>query len=91
MGGLLKHTNWGSHEFLIAVRREIPAARKTLAKRAKGVGTPGAPPPLCRSLPIVPGGDAFYPVNLKRQEGEGGRWALRALPAEGSIRTAADG
>ena len=21
---------------------------------------PGAPPPLCRSPPIVPGGDAFY-------------------------------
>jgi hypothetical protein len=52
---------------------------------------PGAPPPLCRSPSIVPGGDAFYPVNLKRQEGEGGRWSRRALPAEGSIRTAADG
>eukprot|EP00979_Chaetoceros_neogracilis_P003139 scaffold532_cov275-Chaetoceros_neogracile.AAC.13 len=73
MGGLLKHTNWGSHQFLIAVRREIPAAGKTLANRAKGVGTPGAPPPLCRSSPIVPGGDAFYLVymGLKKVQARG--------------------
>jgi len=35
--------------------------------------------------------EAQNPENLKRQEGEGGRWEKRALPAEGSIRTAADG
>jgi hypothetical protein len=39
MGELEEKTIWGSHQFLIAVRREIPAAGKTLAKRAKWVGS----------------------------------------------------
>eukprot|EP00979_Chaetoceros_neogracilis_P001462 scaffold250_cov181-Chaetoceros_neogracile.AAC.1 len=39
MGELEEKTIWGSHRFLIAVRREIPAAGTSLANRAKWVGS----------------------------------------------------
>ena len=37
LGRLEKNTSWGSHEFLIAVRLEIPHRTKTLTNRANSV------------------------------------------------------